>query len=209
VSRRRAADHRPPAAGWLLALVLVAATLLHGAAPASAHASLVGASPPDRSSVETAPAKVMLRFDENIRAPSVVIVTGPGGRRVDHGATAVVDNTAGVHVTVTDPGRYTVAYRVLSADGHPVAGETTFGYRGAGAGAGNGSGSAPTSPASTADGGSSATGWVAGGVVVALLAAGALLLSGRLPGRRRQPPASDTGGDPTSGSTPSTPRNEQ
>jgi methionine-rich copper-binding protein CopC len=194
--------------GWLLAALVAGATLLYGAAPASAHASLVGASPADGSTASAAPEQVTLRFDENIRSPSVVIVTGPGGRRVDHGATTVRDNTAGVPVNVAQPGRYTVAFRVLSGDGHPVAGETTFSYRGTGSGSASTTPTTPM-PASSVGGGSGSTGWVAGGVAVALLAAGGLLLFGRLSGRRRQPAASDTGADPTSGSSPGTARNHQ
>ena len=59
------------------ALVLGAGLLLVvvGAAPASAHASLVRSSPADESSVATGPSRVKLTFDENIRMPSVILVT--------------------------------------------------------------------------------------------------------------------------------------
>jgi methionine-rich copper-binding protein CopC len=173
---------------------LVAAGLsVAGAAPASAHASLVGATPAPGSTVRVAPTTVTLRFDENVRTPSVVIVTGPDGRRADHGRATIVDNTVTVAVSVSGSGRYRVAYRVISADGHPVAAETSFTYHGTGAAA------APTTPsgasaspaAAPADHGSSGNPWVLGGVLAALLVAGALLLAGR----RRQPPARDTGPD--------------
>jgi methionine-rich copper-binding protein CopC len=97
--------------------------------PASAHAALIGETPRDGTTVTTAPSTATLRFDENVRMPSKVIVTGPAGR-VDHGATSVVDNQIEAAVTITatpvDVGEYTIAYRVVSADGHPVSGQTHF-----------------------------------------------------------------------------------
>jgi hypothetical protein len=72
--------------------------------------------------------RVRLVFDENMREPAAVVVTGPSGMRVDHGRAQVVDDTASVRVDVMTAGRYTVAFRVVSADGHPVAAQTGFRY---------------------------------------------------------------------------------
>jgi copper resistance protein C len=188
----------PAPVGWLLVpAAATAAVLLCWAQPAYAHASLVGATPAVGSTVQVAPTTVVLRFDENIRSPSLVVVKGPDGRTADHGPTSVVDNTARVAVTVTQPGRYTVAYRVLSSDGHPVADQTSFSYRSSGGSSGSTGASPPaasgSSDASGTEGGTGSTGWVVGGVAAALVAAAALLLVGR----RRQPAASDTEGDTT------------
>jgi methionine-rich copper-binding protein CopC len=106
------------ALGWLLGVV--------AAAPASAHASLVRSSPADRSSVAVAPTTVSLTFDENIRMPSVVLVTGADGASVVQGKTSVVDNIAKTRVNTGPSGDFTVAYRVVSADGHPVSGRLSF-----------------------------------------------------------------------------------
>ena len=110
------------------ALVLGAGLLLVvvGAAPASAHASLVRSSPADQSSVATGPSRVKLTFDENIRMPSVILVTGSDGASVVAGKTSVVDNIASIPVKTGPSGNYTVAYRVVSADGHPVSGRLSF-----------------------------------------------------------------------------------
>jgi copper resistance protein C len=97
-----------------------------GATPASAHAHLVRAVPGDGATVTTAPARVRLVFDENMRPPALLTVTGPSGTRVDHGSVQVLDNTASVRVDVLTAGRYTVAFRVVSADGHPVSAQTSF-----------------------------------------------------------------------------------
>lgn len=96
------------------------------ATPASAHAHLVRAVPGDGATVVTAPARVRLVFDENMRTPAALVVTGPSGMRVDHGPAQVLDNTASVRVDVMTAGRYTVAFRVVSADGHPVSAQTSF-----------------------------------------------------------------------------------
>jgi methionine-rich copper-binding protein CopC len=106
------------AAGLLLVAV--------SAAPASAHASLVRASPADQSSLATAPTTVKLSFDENIRMPSVILVTNSDGASVAAGKTSVVDNIVSTRVSTGSSGDYTVAYRVVSADGHPVSGRLSF-----------------------------------------------------------------------------------
>jgi methionine-rich copper-binding protein CopC len=172
--------HRAARGTRHVAVVVSTVTLLllvgYGVGPASAHATLVGASPADGSTVRSAPATVTLRFDENIRTPSVVIVEGPDGKRVDHGTTKVLDNTASVPVHVEASGAYTVAFRVVSADGHPVAARTSFTYRGAGGGTAS---AGPPKAASTPSGSGGFTRWVIVGVAAALVAAGGLLLAGR------------------------------
>lgn len=105
-----------------------------GAAPASAHASLVRSSPADQSSVTTAPKIVSLTFDENIRVPSVILVTDADGASVVQGKTSVVDNIVSTRVGLGTSGDYTVVYRVVSVDGHPVSGRLSFGVGTGGSG---------------------------------------------------------------------------
>jgi methionine-rich copper-binding protein CopC len=139
------------------------------AAPALAHASLVGVSPTDGSTLTSAVTKVTFTFDENIRSPSRIVVTGPQGQRSSHGSTEVLDNTVTVAVSMQprsgDVGRYGVAYRVVSADGHVVTGRSTFQYRPPGVEAAPAR--AATSDAASSD--SSHVGWFLGGGVVVLL----------------------------------------
>nr|WP_279536282.1 copper resistance protein CopC [Nocardioides ochotonae] len=104
--------------------------MLATALPASAHAALVSSDPADASSVETLPDEVTLEFNESIADPAYVVVTAPDGVRVNSGDAAV----AGPQVTqaldaqglALPAGTYTLAYRVVSADGHPISGEQTF-----------------------------------------------------------------------------------
>ncbi len=172
---------RGPLTATLLTGVALLVVLVGGAGPAAAHASLVGSVPADGSTVESAPTKVTLRFDENIRTPSVVVVTGPDGRRDDHGSTAVLDNTATVAVRVRDSGPYTVAYRVVSADGHPVSASTGFTFRGA-------DGAVATArPSPTVSHHGDGTRLVVAGAAAALVVAGGILVTGRLRRPKERP----------------------
>ncbi|MFE2281088.1 copper resistance CopC/CopD family protein [Streptomyces sp. NPDC059454] len=113
----------------VLLLLAVTGALLAGAAPASAHAALTGSDPGQGAVVDTAPTQVSLTFSEQIAvSDDAVRVLGPKGERVDKGAPA---NPSGTTYTVRllsglPDGTYTVAYQVVSADSHPVAGAFTF-----------------------------------------------------------------------------------
>ena len=108
--------------------VIAAAILGLGATVAGAHASLVSSSPADGATVDAAPTRVRLVFDEDLRASStVIIVTAPDRTRVEEGPPQVAKATATQGLgKLTAVGRYTIAYRAMSADGHPVFGQLTF-----------------------------------------------------------------------------------
>ncbi|MHC5259242.1 copper resistance CopC/CopD family protein [Streptomyces sp. UC4497] len=116
---------------WQLVLLFLAVTgaLLAGAAPASAHAALTGSDPKQGAVVDTAPKKVSLTFSESVAiSDGAVRVLDPAGKRVDDGKIAHSGGTTytvGVHSGLPD-GTFTVAYQVVSADSHPVAGAYTF-----------------------------------------------------------------------------------
>lgn len=127
--------HGATTVGALCCLLLVAgtATVLL-ASPAYAHVRLVSSTPRDGAAVSKAPDEVLLRFSEAVRAPAYVVVSGPGGSRLDDGPAQVVDNTVTEQLApITEPGEYSVAYRVVSVDGHPVTGELSFTLTGDGA----------------------------------------------------------------------------
>jgi methionine-rich copper-binding protein CopC len=99
------------------------ALLLMGSGPASAHASLVGSDPADGATLDAAPSAITFTFNENIGNPAYVSVTAPNGTKVDVGDVRATDNTVTAKLPDVDQkGRYTAAYRVVSADGHPVEG---------------------------------------------------------------------------------------
>ena len=106
--------------------MLAGAVVLLAAAPASAHASLVRTSPADGSKVVTAPRVVSLTFSENVGS-AFVAVTAPDGSPVRTSQVRSVDEMVTASVASSDQrGKYTLAYRVVSADGHPVSGTVTF-----------------------------------------------------------------------------------
>ncbi|MFI1354941.1 copper resistance CopC/CopD family protein [Streptomyces sp. NPDC020898] len=115
----------------LLFLAVVGALLagLAGAAPVSAHAALIGSAPQQGAVADKAPARVTLTFSEQIAlSDGAIRVLDPKGKRVDTGkATEVSGTTYAVplHSGLPD-GTFTVAYQVVSADSHPVAGAFTF-----------------------------------------------------------------------------------
>ncbi|GIH25602.1 copper resistance protein [Acrocarpospora phusangensis] len=101
------------------------AVLLLGTGPAYAHTSLLTSDPLRGAQVE-ALRKVTLEFTESVRFP-VVIVTGPGGLRYEDGKPQVRGPKVLQDVGPQLPGgAYTIAYRVVSRDGHPVEGEIPF-----------------------------------------------------------------------------------
>jgi copper transport protein len=110
----------------LLRLVAALALLLGFAGGASAHASLVFAEPRDGAVLTQAPKTVQLRFNESVTAGAVKLIDASGKQRTD----AVVDaKDEAINVTLPadlPKGTQIVSYRVISADGHPVAGSITF-----------------------------------------------------------------------------------
>ena len=112
----------------VVAFVVVAVAPAFAATPASLalHARLVGSTPRDGSSVDTAQ-EVTLAFDEDVDPTFVkVAVQGPDGSE-----TAGSPRVSGREVTqalATDlpAGAHVVTFRVVSTDGHPVSGTLTF-----------------------------------------------------------------------------------
>lgn len=176
----------------LSSMAIAFAVMFVTAAPASAHAHLVKIDPANKAAISTPLTKATLTFDENMREPAAIVVTGPSGQRVDKGAAQVVDKIATAQLQVDDPGHYTIAYRVVSADGHPVTGQTTFTYQPAASPTPTGGGSPSAAAAvrgTTAKAdphanhpdqqGGTGNGWIIGGVVGLALLGGLILLKQR------------------------------
>lgn len=118
---------RGPAVAVVLGVIGVLSWV--GSSPASAHAGLLDSDPPAATVLDQAPASVSLTFTDQIREPAYVVVSDSTGQRVDDGPTRILRNVVRVGVEVTAPGTYTVAFRVVSADGHPIAESYSFAYR--------------------------------------------------------------------------------
>ena len=100
---------------------------------ASTHADLQVSTPEDGESLEIAPEEIRLTFSEELFEELVEIsILDAAG---DLYSTIEVEQTPppGTDVifpwpTQAPPGEYSIAYRVVSADGHPVTGTISFSY---------------------------------------------------------------------------------
>ncbi|MGH3902411.1 MAG: copper resistance CopC family protein [Pseudonocardiaceae bacterium] len=95
---------------------------------AAAHNELIGSDPPDGAEVATSPVRVSLTFNLPLqRGFSTVTVTGPNGIQWQAGSPVEAGAVVSAPVRPLGPaGQYTIAYQVLSADGHPVRGAVRF-----------------------------------------------------------------------------------
>ncbi|WP_432020631.1 copper resistance protein CopC [Streptomyces sp. 1222.5] len=120
---------------WLRRLTLLGAglllVLLGAAVPATAHAALRESDPGDGTVLRTAPRHVTLTFTESVGLLTDSFrVYDPENHRL---RTGTADHAPGRSDTARVPlpaklatGTYTVAWRVVSADSHPVSGALTF-----------------------------------------------------------------------------------
>lgn len=113
-------------AGVLLLVGAAVATGVGSAPPAAAHTGLVSSSPADGDVLPALPDRVSLEFGADMTTPAYVAVTGPDGAPVTAGAPVVAGSTVEQRLGGGGDGGYTVAYRVLTADGHWATGQLTF-----------------------------------------------------------------------------------
>ncbi|WP_431977358.1 copper resistance CopC family protein [Micromonospora haikouensis] len=123
---RRPVRH-PRVAGAAAALATLA-VLVAPAAPAAAHNSLASATPAADARLATPPSEITVRFLQKLNPELTTVVLSDAARQVVPTGVPVV---AGTRATVTvaealPDGTYTVAYRVVSTDGHPVQGSYRF-----------------------------------------------------------------------------------
>ena len=95
------------------------------ASAAWAHATLVSSEPADGSVLAEPPKMVQLHFNESV-APAVIGVIDAAGKARDVAARAVGQSVLIVLPDDLPQGTQIVSYRVVSQDGHPVAGSMVF-----------------------------------------------------------------------------------
>lgn len=114
--------------GWIVGLLAALALLLAGA-PAVAHSDLESSDPEDGATLASAPAAIALVFNEEILAQgnAVTLTHVAADRRLEVGPVVVDGDTVSVTWPESSPaGEFRAAYRVVSADGHPINGTITF-----------------------------------------------------------------------------------
>lgn len=187
------------ASSALVAALAAMTVLLAPASPAAAHNTLRAATPAPEARLSAPPAHIILEFAQRLDPAFTTIVLSDASRRKVRTSEPTVAGATGT-VTVDEPlaaGSYTVAYRIVSADGHPVQGSYSFTVDEPAAGAApaasgvaapdapasgvaTSGGAAPDAPASPAASSSRSEGrgpWplAVGGLVVLAAAAGVFL----------------------------------
>ena len=206
----------PRRAASALAAAAIALVALSTAAPASAHDSVVSTSPAEGATVSENPGTVSVTLSAEPLASesmttSQIEVTAPDGHVVSSGKAEISGATVSTDADIDHEGEHTVAWRSVSADGHPIEGTFAFTYAGeapaASAASAEASAPAPaatagttTAPTATAsaepqdtadaaavsdtDTGSPAPMLIIGGIIlIAAVAAGAFLVGRKLAGK--------------------------
>lgn len=162
---------------------------------AFAHSELVSSDPADGATLDAPPETVSFTFNETLMPDFVrFVATDPSGETGELPVDSVEGPTATIDWPADAPGgEWTVNYRVVSQDGHPVEGGITFTYTGASPSASPTSASptsasptsaAPTSPSPTSALPSPSTSPAAdtssgtSGLLIAGLAVGAMVIVG-------------------------------
>ncbi|UPT91546.1 CopD family protein [Bradyrhizobium barranii subsp. apii] len=93
---------------------------------ASAHAALVAVEPASGSMLASAPKTVELRFNEAVTPGAIQLIDGAGRARDDARVSALGETISVAMPPDLPQGTAVVSYRVISQDGHPVAGSVIF-----------------------------------------------------------------------------------
>jgi copper transport protein len=98
------------------------------AGPAAAHAALVRTQPVQGTVVADGPAEIVVTFSEPVQPVREKIkVIGPDGKRYETDTPTVTGSALHIPLHSGAPrGTYVVAYRVISADGHPIGAGFTY-----------------------------------------------------------------------------------
>jgi methionine-rich copper-binding protein CopC len=114
--------------GWIVGILAVVA-ILFGMSPAGAHAELESSDPQDGASLSSAPAAISFVFGEEIlpEGNAVTLTDVAADARLEVGPVEVEGDTVSVAWPKASPaGEFRAAYRVVSADGHPIDGTINF-----------------------------------------------------------------------------------
>lgn len=127
-----------------LVLLVFAAGVLGLAGPASAHDAAESSTPSDGESLPAPPEQVSVAFNNKpLGIGAAFSVKDASGAEWAEGPVDIVDNVASQKLKAGGPaGEYTVAWRVVSSDSHPI--EGTFAFTAASAGQGAAPAASPT-----------------------------------------------------------------
>lgn len=125
--RNRFLSPVPWRAGGLALVACVLAGLVAAAGPANAHANEATSEPAADSVLEQAPDQVRVSFDSPLLAAgAALVVRASDGSVVSTDPPIIDDRTIATTLKPAPAGRFEVAYRVVSEDGHAVTGTFAF-----------------------------------------------------------------------------------
>jgi methionine-rich copper-binding protein CopC len=118
---------------WFVSLLAAAFLLLLPVSGAAGHAGLTSSNPADGTELAVAPEEVTLTFSEELFNELVEVSILDSAGDLVMATEAEQTPPPGTDVIVPWPadlpaGKYSVAFRVVSEDGHPVTGQVTFSY---------------------------------------------------------------------------------
>ncbi|WP_156223657.1 copper resistance CopC family protein [Pseudactinotalea suaedae] len=112
---------------FLVVMLTTAVLCLVVAGTAQAHSALVSSTPSDGSSTSEIPTEIVLEFNEDIQnIGNEIVVVDSEGTSVTDGEMVVDGPIVTQPIGVGAPGAYTVTWRVVSLDGHPISGEFSY-----------------------------------------------------------------------------------
>ncbi|MGS2809730.1 copper resistance CopC family protein [Nocardia sp. MW-W600-9] len=167
------------------------AALALTAGSAAAHAALAGSDPADGARIDVAPARVTLTFSEAIQSSfATLTVLGPDGTHYEGGDLRADGSDLSTDLRALGAaGQYTVGFRVVSADGHPIQGSYSFELTAAATPAAGATDTAapvdtPSAAAETEDDSTGVPVWILAGGAILLLGVGLAVVLGVSRGKR-------------------------
>ncbi|UVJ39951.1 copper resistance protein CopC [Arthrobacter sp. CJ23] len=138
-----------PLLAAVVAALTFAAAVLFSAAPASAHDVAESTAPANGTTVAAVPASVSITFSNKPLAIGSGIAVNAGGENWADGAVEIVDNVVTQKLRPGAPaGTFTVVWRVVSSDSHPI--EGSFSFTASAGGTTPGTATAGSSPSASA-----------------------------------------------------------
>jgi len=110
------------------------ALLVFGGLPAQGHSQLVSASPKPGQVLSSSPAGIRISFNEDLidmgQLSNLITLQNSAGKNIKTSPTRVQGPNVSIELSrKLRPGRYVVRWKVVSADGHPIAGRYSFTVR--------------------------------------------------------------------------------
>ena len=94
------------------------------------HTAVLSIVPADGAVLDRAPSEIVLTFNEKISPQYAQLILSRDGTALSIAEPVVTGEIMRVSLTETAAGAYRLAFRVVSADGHPISGESRYSVKG-------------------------------------------------------------------------------